>query len=168
MKRVLFLLMSAFVLAAYSKCVPAYAGNVDSQNGSETHRSPDPPTSLTRGVVVEEIQANSEAEKSGIKAGDILQAWTRGDAHGAIASPFDLVTVETEQAPRGSVTLQGLHESAPASWTIGPNTWGIVARPDFLPPQLAQYQQGQTLLKAGKANDAANAWPKMAGSADNT
>lgn len=110
------------------------------------------------GVVVEKVIPNSEAEKAGIRAGDILSNWSRADARGQIESPFDLAQIEIEQAPRGKVTLEGLWGTERRSWTIGPAVWGIETRPNFQGKLLGIYQQGQELSVAGKFREAAARW----------
>jgi len=112
----------------------------------------------TSGIVIETVTKNSEAERAGIQAGDILLTWTRSDAKGALESPFDLSLVEIEQAPRGKVTLQGLRGEEQRSWMIGPDAWGIEARPNFQGKVLKIYQEGQELAGAGRFSEAAERW----------
>ncbi len=61
-----------------------------------------------RGIVVERIARNSVGEKAGLKEGDILSRWSRGDSAGQTDSPLDLSEIEVEQSPRGGVTLTGV------------------------------------------------------------
>src|SRR5215471_15057389 len=105
---------------------------------------------LRPGVVVESTTRNQEAEKAGLEPGDILLTWNRGDAKGEVESPFDLSTIEIEQAPRGAVTLEGLREAEKRSWTLGPDTWGLETRPNFQGNLLSFYRERQELAKAGK------------------
>src|SRR6266849_3707010 len=44
--------------------------------------SAQPPAELGRGVVIEAVKKNSEAEKAGLQEGDILLHWARGTAQG--------------------------------------------------------------------------------------
>jgi CHAT domain-containing protein/Tfp pilus assembly protein PilF len=115
-------------------------------------------TQLKPGVVVEEVTKYSEAEKAGIEEADVLLNWSRGDAKGDIESPFDLSLIEIEQAPRGDVTLEGLRGSEKRTWTIGPDQWGIKARPNLPQAILPRYLEGQALAKAGKLNEAVKRW----------
>jgi CHAT domain-containing protein/tetratricopeptide (TPR) repeat protein len=124
--------------------------------------------SLLQGVVIEKITKNSEAEKAGLQAGDILSSWTRGDAKGQIETPFDLAETEIEQSPRGNVTLEGLRGTEQHSWTLGPDVWGIEARPNFQGKLLDIHQQGQQLFAAGKFNEAAARWRAGAEEAQRT
>src|SRR6476646_3714892 len=50
------------------------------------------------GVVIEKVEKNSEAEKAGLREGDVLLRWSRGEARGQIESPYDLRRIEIEQA----------------------------------------------------------------------
>ena len=105
---------------------------------------------LAPGIIVESVEKNSEGEKAGLKEGDVILRWSRGDAKGDIASPFDLTEVEMEQAPRGSVTLEGFRNKAPRVWKIGLDTWGINARPRLRGAMLASYRKAQALASARK------------------
>src|SRR5215471_16689445 len=76
-----------------------------------------------RGVIVESMLAGFEASKAGLRPGDIIQTWTRGDTKGTIKSPFDLSLVEAEEAPRGEVLLEGLRNNARRVWRMGRGRW---------------------------------------------
>src|SRR5262252_8867602 len=56
------------------------------------------------GLVVESVATSLEAEKAGLKEGDVLLRWSRGDDKGEMESPFDVSLTELEQAQRGTVT----------------------------------------------------------------
>ncbi|HEY2171575.1 MAG TPA: hypothetical protein VGJ30_18260, partial [Candidatus Angelobacter sp.] len=62
---------------------------------------------LRPGVVVEKIEKNSAAEQSGLREGDILLTWARGEAHGTLDTTIDFSWLQLEQAPRGAVTIYG-------------------------------------------------------------
>ena len=117
---------------------------------------------LKSGIVVERVAKNSEGEKAGLAEGDVILAWSRGDADGEIRSPFDLSEVETEQEPRGPVTLIVEHGGAKGTWTLGPGRWGVLTRPNFVEPVLAIYGEGQELAKASKVTEAAESWQRAA------
>lgn len=110
------------------------------------------------GSVVEAVAKNSEAEKAGLQEGDLLLGWSRGNDQGEIISPFDLSLIEIEQAPLGKVTLEGIRGTEDRTWIIGPDTWGITARPNLPPDSLSIYLDGQQLAKAGKLSAAARRW----------
>src|SRR5215471_18937788 len=110
------------------------------------------------GVVVEGIVHNSQAERAGLREGDILLAWTRGDIRGTIESPFDLAEVEIEQAPRGAVTIAGNRRGEWNTWVLGPASWGLQTRPNFSKALLLTYLQGISLEKRGRVNRAVLRW----------
>src|SRR5690349_11580183 len=88
-----------------------------------------PPSRLA--LVIEEVAKNSEGQKGGVKKGDIVRSWLRGEARGDFESPFDLSMVEVEQAPRGAVTLQGQRGEEERTWVLGQDSWGIRIQPDL-------------------------------------
>jgi CHAT domain-containing protein/Tfp pilus assembly protein PilF len=118
------------------------------------------------GVVVESVAKYSEAEKAGLIEGDIVLRWSRGEAKGEISSPFDLVSVEIEQAPRGHVIVEGLRGAAKQSWTLGPSTWGISARPKLPAELLEIYKEGHKLAEDKKFVEAERSWRKAADQSD--
>ena len=110
---------------------------------------------LKQGVVVAKVAKNSKGEKAGLKEGDLLLRWVRNDAQGEIESPFDLSQIETEQAPRGNVTIDGLRGTEKQTWTLGPANWGISTRPNLPESLLNSYLESEELAKAGKPAQAA-------------
>src|SRR5215471_4944153 len=128
-----------------SSCLQAQESpNQETGKGISVRERPKPE------IVVEEVTKNSEGEKSGIQAGDILRRWSRGDAGGELESPFDLPTVEMEQAPRGQVSLEGTRAGESKNWKLGQDTWGIKVRV-ALPEGLAAIDgEGSKLAMAGK------------------
>ncbi len=105
---------------------------------------------LLPGVVVEKIAGDSEGSKARLQEGDIILSWARGDVKGEVESPFDLMTLEIEQAPLGPVSLQGIRAARPQTWTLGPDTWGLDARPNFTSGLLASYRQAQSPANASR------------------
>ena len=59
-----------------------------------------------RGIVVEDVAKSSEGEKAGLRPGDVLLSWSRGEAHGEIHTPFDLAEAEAEAARAAAVAPQ--------------------------------------------------------------
>jgi len=109
-----------------------------------------------QGLIVETIAKGSEGEKAGLTHGDIILNWARSDVKGEeIESPFDLSEIEIEQGPRGRVTLEGTRVGLKQKWVMGPDKWGIRARPSLPPPLLAILQEAQELAKADKLSEAA-------------
>ena len=76
-----------------------------------------------------------------MRAGDAVLSWSRAarprPRQGKVFSALDLVAVEVEEAPRGSVTLQGRRGQQKQSWTLGPGEWGLRARPVLAAEALA-------------------------------
>ena len=106
--------------------------------------------STSPGIVVEAVQKGSAGEKAGLQVGDILLSWKRVGADGKIESPFDLFVVETDQAPRSPVVLEGLRDEEKFTWQLGPDVWGLDSRPNFTQEPLDLYLSGQQLEKASK------------------
>ncbi|MBZ5621733.1 MAG: CHAT domain-containing protein [Acidobacteriia bacterium] len=117
------------------------------------------------GVTIETIANNSEGEKAGLAEGDIVLAWAQGDRQGEVVSPFDLAAIESEIAPRGAVTLEGMRAAGKQRWVLGPDTWGITTRPDLPEDALSIYREGRELAKAGKPADAGARWRAAAATA---
>jgi CHAT domain-containing protein/Tfp pilus assembly protein PilF len=118
---------------------------------------------LNPGIVVEQVAKNSEAVKAGVRQGDVLLQWSRETTHGEIQSPFELAAIEMEQGPRGTVTVEGLRGTEKKAWTLGPETWGIQARPVLSESLLAVYSEGRDLARAGKEKQAEERWRAVAG-----
>jgi CHAT domain-containing protein/Tfp pilus assembly protein PilF len=124
------------------------------------------PADLSPGVVVEKVAADSLAEKAALQPGDVLLRWTRGDARGAIESPFDISLIEIEQWPRGTVQFEGLRGNEKREWNFVPGDWGLKTRPNFQGNLLSLYREGQQFAEAGKPAEAAERWRAAAGQAD--
>ena len=109
---------------------------------------------LRRGLVVEEVSKDSQAEKAGVHTGDILLSWSRAGVQGEFGSPFDLVYAFFEEAPKGPVVISGIRGRAQRKWRLNADTWGISVRPNFSEPLLSMYLQGRSLLSAAKVPEA--------------
>src|SRR6185437_2892159 len=109
---------------------------------------------LRRGLVVEEVSKDSQAEKAGVHTGDMLLSWSRAGVQGEFGSPFDLVYAFFEQASKGSVVISGFRGGAQRKWRLNADTWGISVRPNFSEPALSMYLQGRSLLSAAKVPQA--------------
>src|SRR6185437_6435820 len=109
---------------------------------------------LRRGLVVEDVSKDSQAEKAGVHTGDILLSWSRAGIKGQFGSPFDLVYAFFEQASKGPVVITGVRGRAQHKWRLNADTWGISVRPNFSEPLLSMYLQGRSLLSAAKVPEA--------------
>ena len=119
-------------------------------------------SSLKNGIVVEWVSKNSEGDHAGVRAGDILLSWKRGELRGELHSPFELSYLRIEQAPRGPVTLQGLRGQRKQSWVLQADVWGFAGRPYFRGELLTIYEQGNTFEQAGNINQAIESWRRGA------
>lgn len=106
------------------------------------------------GIVVYRVGKGSEAEKNGLKEGDILLRWTRGDANGSFESPFELSYIEVEQRPRGTVTITGSRGDEQHVWKMGDDIWGVFARPNLSGDLLVTFREADDLGKSGKLPEA--------------
>jgi CHAT domain-containing protein/Tfp pilus assembly protein PilF len=113
---------------------------------------------LLPGVVVDEVEKNSVADKVGLRQGDILLTWSRADSHGNIESPFDLSYIRIEQQPRGTVTLSGLRNSEELHWVLGPDLLWISGHPNFSGTLKAAYLKSDDLARRGKIKRASALW----------
>jgi CHAT domain-containing protein/Tfp pilus assembly protein PilF len=115
------------------------------------------------GVVVEWVMPESEAEKNGIRPGDVIDGWTREAEHGTIDSPFTFTWVEMEQKPRGPLSLEGWHGADRLAWKFFTDQIGLRVRP-LMQEHLAHvYKEGLALEDAGKITEAAESWRDAAG-----
>jgi CHAT domain-containing protein/Tfp pilus assembly protein PilF len=110
------------------------------------------------GVLVEEVGKNAETGKSEFQKGDLLLRWSGNDAKGEIRSPFDLRELLIEQAPRGTIRIDGVRGDQAQTWILEPSTSPIRSRPNLPESVLTIYQQGQQLAQAGKLIQAAERW----------
>jgi CHAT domain-containing protein len=115
-------------------------------------------------AVVDEISKNSPAEKAGLRIGDVIVSWSRAvvrDDAGAsapIRSPFDLLLVELEQAPRGSISLVTTRGGAHVTRVLPPVPFGLMSRPALPAALLAAHRAAHALAQAGQAAKAAERW----------
>jgi CHAT domain-containing protein/Flp pilus assembly protein TadD len=129
------------------------------------------PPAAGQGVVVERALPGFEAAKAGIRPGDVLLSWERGPnppanpapAKGAFRSPFDLLEVYLEQAPRArTLTLVIQRAGARITIPILQRRWGLETRPRFSPPQLVRYEEGRTLTERGEIEKGWSLWQSFA------
>jgi CHAT domain-containing protein/Tfp pilus assembly protein PilF len=112
---------------------------------------------LKPGIVIESVAKGSAGDEAGLQKGDVLLRWTRGNVHGEINSPFDLMETQLEQSARG-VTLEGQRANDTRSWKMGPKPWTMSVRPNLPEKVLTLYLQGEDLANSGKPDEAAERW----------
>jgi CHAT domain-containing protein/Flp pilus assembly protein TadD len=105
---------------------------------------------LKRGLIVEQVITNSQAQRAGVQPGDVLLGWKRGSLYGDFQSPFDLAYIFLEQAPRGPITITAIRGGNPLQWQFGSDSWGFSARPNFCEPLLSSYRQSERWFGSGK------------------
>src|SRR6266852_4219796 len=110
------------------------------------------------GVVVESVDTEFEAEKDGIKPGDVIDGWSNATERGTIDSPFDLTWVEIEKKPRGLLVLEGFHGTERQTWKFVTDLFGVKVRPKMRERLASAYEEGTTLAKSGKLTEAAELW----------
>jgi CHAT domain-containing protein/Tfp pilus assembly protein PilF len=126
-----------------------------------------------RGVVVDEVLKDGSALAAGIQPDDVLLAWSRvasppanpEPAQGDISSPFELIEIEYEQAPRGTVTLEARRERAAVSFALPERAWRLRTRPQMPDAILSAWKKGKSLLVAKDVDNAMAAWREAAAAA---
>jgi CHAT domain-containing protein/tetratricopeptide (TPR) repeat protein len=113
---------------------------------------------LGLGVVVENVTKNAEAWKAGLQEGDVLLRWSWDVSGGEIQSPFDVLALESEQRPRGAVTIEGLRGTERRAWTLGLDAWYLETRPNFSGTLRSVYLEARQTAKAGDLVKAAELW----------
>ncbi len=111
--------------------------------------------SQTRGLIVAAIRSSGAAANAGIAAQDILHSWSTESGGGLLSSPFDIDALQTEQAPRGRVTLHGLSGNINRTWNIEPGaSWGL----DVIMPSGSPPMEPWDLLNAAIRLDSQHRW----------
>src|SRR5471030_841883 len=153
----------AFVFLAIALCylsLPSYAQKPHAPKAkplSATEKV-DEKSTVEPGVVVEEVEAGREGDKAGLKVGDVILGWSRGDAAGKIESPFDYIWVDIEQRPRSEVMLDGMRADKKVTWTLGRGEWGLTAGPVFTGRLHDVYSKARGMAKAGRRSASAKYW----------
>lgn len=110
------------------------------------------------GLRVEEVDPGGAAARAGLRPGDLLLRWRRGDASGSLLSPFDLRAVEIGEAPRGEVVLEGDRDGSPLSLALPAGRWRLHARPRLPASVRSRYLEGQHLNHTGSLPQGASRW----------
>jgi CHAT domain-containing protein/Tfp pilus assembly protein PilF len=118
-------------------------------------KSPSPSRTIEPGLVVESVVRGRQADKLGVRSGDIIRGWRRGDAKGIFDSPFAPAFVAIDQASRGLVTVYGSRGMQSRAWVFQSDSWGVQTRPNFSGTYLSIYQRAMQLAADGKPIEAA-------------
>lgn len=114
------------------------------------------------GLAVEGITPGSVAEHAGLRPGDVLLRWKRGDAEGVLNSPFSLLLVELEHGPRGPVHVLGCRQTQEQTWLLDSGPWGMQTRPLLYASALWRYSRGTKFASGGIPARAAQEWRRLA------
>src|SRR6185295_9174987 len=118
------------------------------------------------GVVVESAKPGSPGETAGLEPGDTILSWSCAaslpafpqPSSGNIHSPYDLLPLEIEEAPRRAVTLRGKRGDQEMVWTLTAGEWGIETRPSLPADLSALYSEGRARIEAGDLAAAERSW----------
>jgi CHAT domain-containing protein/Tfp pilus assembly protein PilF len=106
-------------------------------------------------VVVESVVKGAQAARLGVRPGDLILRWTRGELRGDFDSPFTLSYIAVEQASRGAVTVYGRRGTRPCIWTFNSAPWGLQTRPEFSDASLDDLYREAMRLDAAHQTGAA-------------
>ena len=81
------------------------------------------------GAIVEKVAPHSPGAMAGLLPGDLILSWSSKASQGVIHSPYDLLPLELEEAPRRAVTLRGRRGREERVWVLAAGDWGVVTRP---------------------------------------
>src|SRR5262249_26092845 len=157
--RLLFVQSAAFLLA-FSLSIPAFAPQESVAKAAQQQSGQ---AMVRPGVVLERFDGEFDGPKKiGMEPGDVLLAWSRGNAGGKLESPFDLSLVVSEELVQGAVTFEGLRGSEKKLWTLTSPYWGSIMRPNFSAASGTDYNEGAKLVAEGKPLEAAARWRALA------
>jgi hypothetical protein len=95
------------------------------------------------GIIVLSVEKNLEADRAGIRPGDILFSWQAHWTKGKLQSAFDLSAIEREGL-RGQLSIRGLQNGQQKTWRLRQDDWGITARPAMPSTLLSLYRRGES------------------------
>ena len=130
-----------------------------------------PDTLVTQlGVVVEDVMEGFVAHQAGLQAGDVLLRWERAasppanpePASGDLDSPFGLLEVEIEQAPRGELTVSGTRGGERLLVRLTPGIWKLRTRPQLNGAELEAYEKARALIGKEEIDKGWSVWMEMA------
>jgi len=111
----------------------------------------------SKGVVVENVEKNSQSEKAGVQTGDVIFSWKRQTlpkvpchkAKGKIRNVFEWIEMITEQTPRGPIQLKGKRLDKKMTWIVHRGRWGIDVQPLMPESILLKYREAMKLIDQG-------------------
>jgi len=129
------------------------------------------PDAAAVGVVVEKVVQGEEAERAGIRPGDVLLSWKRqpnppanpAGASGTFGTPFDVLETQIDQSPRArSLTVEYRRSGKRESAALLPYSWKVETRPAFSDARLKTYETGKRLIENGELEKGCQAWRDLA------
>jgi CHAT domain-containing protein/tetratricopeptide (TPR) repeat protein len=91
---------------------------------------------------------------AGLKEGDVIVQWDRGERGGEIESPFDMALVEQREAPCGPVRLAIRRGWRRVDLVLPNGIWRVETRPVLGSTLRTSYEKVEGLLKDGQVEDA--------------
>lgn len=121
---------------------------------------------------MEEVFAGYGGDRAGLKAGDILERWTRAasppanpePAEGLLRSQFDFVEVEIEQGARGDVTFSGQRGDQPLTVEMPHQDWVVSVHPLLEGKDLTRYHAARARIDGPELEQGYAAWSELAAS----
>jgi CHAT domain-containing protein/tetratricopeptide (TPR) repeat protein len=128
------------------------------------------PLCVSASVVVERTNPESPGERAGLLPGDTILSWSSAasppafpePSGGDVRSPYDLLPLEIEEAPRRAVILRGARGDEERTWTLTVGEWGLDVRPGLPADLTALYLEGKAKIEAGDFAAAERSWRSAA------
>jgi len=115
-----------------------------------------------QGVVVETVSRQGAGTGAGVRPGDTFLQWSCSGTTGALDTPFDFRTIETEALACGAATaVRGLRGMEQRVWRLPRIEWGISVRPTFDDRIRTDYFEGRKLAEQGNLGGAARVWEAL-------
>jgi CHAT domain-containing protein/Tfp pilus assembly protein PilF len=126
--------------------------------------APLPAAQVQDGTLVGAVARGKQADKAGLRPGDILFSWKGESARGNLESPFALEEVEAEWGARGAIILTGIRSGSAQTWKLGSGDWGLETHPRLPASLIAQYNDDVELAASGNPIEGANRLRALAAS----
>src|SRR6185437_14454413 len=111
---------------------------------------------LAPGLVVESVVKGRQADRLGMRVGDIVYRWSSGANKGIFESPFDPPYISVEQAARAPVVIYGMRDDQKRTWIFNSDSWSFQTRTNLRGALLAAYLKAVQLADSGSATEAMN------------
>ena len=118
------------------------------------------------GAAVLSCQGGEAAARAGIETGDVVKGWARGGQDGSIESPFELLNVELEQAPRGSVVLTIHRGRRDLHVEVATGRWFLRCRPVLEAADAEAVSLAEAQIEGGDFEGALATWHRLSDTAE--